>query len=608
MAQETFYAETKPLTNYIHDVKKDASSEEVIQEIIATINEDSKTPFIKNAAKTLSYGNPTQSEFIKRLFDAACYLVEYEHDPVGNEIIFTSQLLIRKGKGDCKKFSTFIPAVLEAAHIPVALKVVSYQGVDWEHIYTVVPQLNGKYITLDPVNHQQFNNEVSHVTSRVYFLDGKKSKIMGNKLTKMGNLPNDSNPILKLGIVCDNVLADIDSLTKKQVQADYFQVQGVEDEQLLGLGDEQYWEKTEGIAEAMEGIGRRKKSSKSRHHRTKAERKESRGKRKARRKERRKRIFRKGKKLAFAAPRAAFLGLIKLGNLLQKTPLHFNLSHKLALAWQKDNGAGLKKIWADLGGNPTVLQKAILKGVGTNIRGLDQIEGLGSLDMDNERPMANISGIGVVTLAAVAAAITTAAPVLVVVVKHLKELGVLHGKDAENADTITAQAEELHDETGHHDAPIDKNPVVESGRAEQDNNARDKEKFTQEDPAPNLDTSTKQDGSGKANSQTPASTDTTPEEKTPDDLQKSSTDVRQKAPAFIPDETVTSASTLDFYQPFALNTWFKAVFLIGLFAAFKPHNTIAYFAANSALAILLILSVTKFFHFIKNKNKWTKHN
>lgn len=183
-ANTEFYNGLK--TNFVSTVKNSASSDDVIKFIVNSVNEHSKTPFAHMVVKALSFGKPTRDEFIKRVFDYVCKNVDYLRDPIGKEVLFTPKLLINRGKGDCKKQTLFIATILKASGIEPTLKVVSYAGTDWEHIFATVKGQNGNTIVLDPVNDKKYNKEVNHSYYANYYLDGTKTDKMPNDLVSMG--------------------------------------------------------------------------------------------------------------------------------------------------------------------------------------------------------------------------------------------------------------------------------------------------------------------------------------------------------------------------------------------------------------------------------------
>jgi hypothetical protein len=432
MPTTDFTQEIKPHLQHHHVVKQKATSDEVIAEIVKVINENVNTPFTKLVVDKLSYGNPSNDTFVKRVFDYACYAVKYRRDPNGREIIFTPKLLITIGKGDCKKFTTFIASVLKTKGIEPVLKVVSYSGQDWEHIYILYPK-GDHYITVDPVNDEKFNKEVGHSHYRLYYLNGTKSKIMSNQLESMGshNAHIEETTMMQgLGMSASSITNDLEHIGN-------FGVLGIG---CPGMSDAEIEHAIKGLS----GIGK-----KHPHFW--------------------KKLFNIAKKAGFVTQRATFLGLILLGKALEHSPLHLHLASKLVKLWEKDNGQHLSKIWSDFGGDPKVLQRTILKGMKTS-----GVHGMGAtssnvLDINDHTPIGQvdgINGIGVYTAAAAAGAITAALPIILKVMSAFKQHGIVTAKEGETADNVINAASDLHNEDGTHSVPLANNPIANAGANE----------------------------------------------------------------------------------------------------------------------------------------------
>lgn len=146
----------------------------------------------------------------------------------------------------------------------------------------------------------------------------------------------------------------------------------------------------------INGIGRR----------SRAERKQRRATRKAKRKERRTRLMCKGsvaKKIVLAAPRNAFLSLVRLNfkKLAVKLwPVINNLESKKKL-YQK---------WCKLGGNAKVLEKAIVKAY-SKYKRKHKIGEVGYIDTDN-----------MIGLPPLAVLIASAKPILIALAPFIKSL------------------------------------------------------------------------------------------------------------------------------------------------------------------------------------------
>jgi hypothetical protein len=133
------------------------------------------------------------------------------------------------------------------------------------------------------------------------------------------------------------------------------------------------------------GIGRRK---------SKAERKQARKERKAKRQERRKEKGSRIAKIGLAPARAAFLKAVQLNAL--------KLAEKLARIYKKDS-TKLFEFWRKFGGDTDKLKQAIEKGI-----------------------KQKLAGIGVVGLAA---GLSAALPIIMTVLKLLKDMGLSKGDE-----------------------------------------------------------------------------------------------------------------------------------------------------------------------------------
>lgn len=524
--QTDFYEKLAPNISFDRIVSDSAPSQEVIGLIVTTVNDYSKSKFVRLVKQKLSYGNPNTAEFVKRVFDYVCSQVKYLRDPQGHEIIYTPELLIKRGRGDCKKYSTFISSVLKEAGIQSVLKVVAYDKKnDWQHVYVIVPTPKG-YITLDPVNDCKYNKEVKHAKSQLFFLDGTKSDIKMNKLSQMGNIPE-----VKKGInLAASDFLQMNENIGRRVFGGNMSVgccMGSEEDfeyYISGIDDEVYEEYLSGV-----GKGKIKAAVKKAVTKTKeAVKKVVQA------------VVKTGKTVSFAPARASFLGLLLLGKGLQKTPLKINLPAKLVLLWNKDNGKTLGKMWADFGGDPKVLGETILKGSKAGVGGWESINGFDVLTFDETPLNVNLSGIGVITLATASAAIVAALPLIMAANKLLKDSGLLKADEAKAVDSTVAQSTEQYNEEGKPTIPTKGNPIIIKGAEQGDNG------HTGADPA---------------------------------------------------DATPTQGAVLSFYQPYALNTWVKAVFLFSLFAAYS-HNQIAIVGANVSFVILISLSINKLYNLI----------
>ena len=446
MSQDKFYIDLNKWITFDKTYTDDAVTEDTVRLIIKTINNFWNTAYIKQVCDILSVGNPDTLEFCRRLFGVCCVNVKYTRDPIGHEIVFTPQLLMKVGKGDCKKFTTFICAVLKYKGIPCYTKVVSYDGRDWEHIYAVATNSQGKEIILDPVNHCMFNSEVEHKKARINYLNGTYSKDM-TKLSLMGNIPQPMTGETYAGYLslqginasAVGVMEDLEALTgvgDGASQHDEDILSGLEDDFIGGISDDE--ESTINGIEAKSPARQQKQAAKQEKKVIKkAEVKAKRETKKAAapankqaRQERRKKIFNVAKKAGFAPVRVAFLGLIKLAQALEHTPLKFNLAANLAKAWQMDNGKEIVTMWEKFGGKREALKLALSQASKIQLAGVGDASSLLVL-----------SGIG--SAAAAASLIAASTPILIASLKYLKDKKVINEGQANSLDNTLNLVEDV---------------------------------------------------------------------------------------------------------------------------------------------------------------------
>lgn len=164
-------------------ISKHASTEDTLRLIVDTVNDYSKSGFVRDAVKKLCPPGTDRNTCIRNIFDYYCRNVDYLLDDKGVEKVYTPARTISEGAGDCKKAATLVASFLVAAGINPVLKHVFYQGNDdYTHIYVIVLNSDGTYITLDPTNNCKFNSEVSYSHGSLHFLDGKVMELrqMGN--------------------------------------------------------------------------------------------------------------------------------------------------------------------------------------------------------------------------------------------------------------------------------------------------------------------------------------------------------------------------------------------------------------------------------------------
>lgn len=428
--------------SFFNPISPDANGDETVKLIVKTINTYSQSPFVKKTVEILKAKSPDRITFLKNLFGVACKNVEYLMDEPGHEVVYTPQLLMKMGKGDCKKFTTFIGAVLKAAGFDGVPKVVDYRpGKDWEHIYIISrdPDHPKGYYTLDPVNHCKWDSEVKYRRARLNFLDGTNSKIiMGNKLSLMGNLPtdNDAQSFMQgVNESANSLLEDLQAVSGVGCPRSYHTTAGLgalEESYLNGINDENMIHGDEEGINGTSEIGRKKSAASGSRKAQKTK------KSKAEKKEKRKKLFHKMKKFAPAmvATRAAFLSLVKLGGALQKMKgLHINLAAHLAKAMSDPVKAKpVLDIWYKFGGEKEALMKAIVQA------GKSKMHGIGDAEMMLAE---GTSGIGVAPAVAAAAVITAATPILVPIIKMLKKDKQIPAETADRIQEGVETAEEV---------------------------------------------------------------------------------------------------------------------------------------------------------------------
>lgn len=408
------------------DITDNATTQDTVDTIIKVINKTTLEGFAPQLARALN-PNTDKLQYIKRLFDFICENVNYKEDPAGWEKVVTPAKLFLDTQGDCKKMTTAIAAVLKAAGIEPLLKVVSYDGHNWKHIY-VITKIDGKYYTLDPVNKKTFDSEVGHKLAAVYNLAGNFEIMPGTKLSVLGSASNDFDK--GLSSLCN----DMDSINLSGMFGGSSNVCGIDLDEI----SEHY---SKNINPGMSGLLDKLKAAVNRVAtvvKTDVNKVVTVVKADVN-------AITKDAKIVLAAPlRGAFLGLILLGKELEKTPLKMHLALHLAQAWQHDNGKKLSDIWTSFGGKPSELKAVIVKGSGT--------------------PIAGIEGLGII--AEVGAALAAAAPILVVVHKLLLDTGILKpGTGLDKAFTTTTNAGiAAHNDDGTLPASItDKLATVKTG-------------------------------------------------------------------------------------------------------------------------------------------------
>lgn len=403
-------------------VKRGATIPDTLDLIVKAVNVYEHSPFVDRLTRQL---NPTGSKeaFVRRLFDFVCKNVRYELDTPGDEEVWSPEKTVREGRGDCKKMTTLIASVLTNAGINVVLKHVYYDNELHTHIYPIVPFPDLKhYLTVDPVNHKQWNKEVEHKKASLHFLNGKKMDLhmMGKqpgqgKAHGYGHAPQHgayqpwrakghfhsrSIPGAIHGV--DDELADLagigaigcamngakEEILSQAMMGD-FGITGLDEDEIIS-----------GI-----GIGRRKGKDK--------------GAKRAKRKARRQKLFHVFKAVNLAPSRASFLLLVR-SNI-------FKLANRMAKAWVHNPDA-LTKMWKQFGGDPNKLKQTIKAGshkdpISKQIKG---IGGIGTAPSVEQLELMETQGIGFPP--AIAAAIAAATPLVLAVIKII-------GKSKHDQDT-----------------------------------------------------------------------------------------------------------------------------------------------------------------------------
>lgn len=570
-----FYTSINKNLNFLNDVSLNANGEETIGLINKTINQYSHSDFIKKCVSEINSISKNNFEFCKNLFEISCALVKYRRDPPGHEIVFTPLLLMRVGEGDCKKFTTWICAVLKCKGIPSASKVVNYdEEYGWQHIYAIAFKPDGKgYIILDPVNYKQFNKEVSYRIGRINFYDGNKGKLDMTKLSIMGNIPEKNETFLGIGEAADELLGDLEDISGRKGKFRTYhrgghkhQIHQLEQDYISGISE------IISPDEDMSGLDEMGKKSK-------AKRVEKRKAKKVARKEKRKKIIKKAKKVGFAPVRAAFLALIAAGGALAKhTPIKFNLAVKVAKLWQSDNGATMKNIWAKFGGKPESLKKALIKASGIQINGLQ--DGIGSA-------------------AVVIASVTAAAPILTLVIKALVDKKILSKQDASKSAAIVEDIEHVNT-TPEGDLNTDltsvlktATPFIDDAVSTDDGGDKQAQKVIKETVTPNDQTTTT----------TPPQNTFTSQSTNPPEEQRTSSPTEDKPNVDEPTDTSSDQHAAGFNLLNA-SSWLTGSFQfpIGMNIILPGHDVITGIVSISMLSTSIYLFLNNYF-----KTKTIKH-
>ncbi len=353
---------------WIKEISTKAVTADTVNLILETIRDYYNSPFVLRCVQEIKNSLPanyTEFDFARHAFLVIYKIVKYERDPDGIEIISTPLLLVKHRKGDCKKFTVWLAAVLKAAGYNPTIKVIDY-GEGWEHVYVT---LNN--IIVDPVI-EVYNKEATHKRSAVFNLTDNLNTIK-MKLVQMGNLSGGAFSGGAFSGIGDAAAAFEDD------------VRGA-----AGMGCPMGLITAAEFQESLSGMGKwHLFSQKTRDKLAK--------------------IVDKAKGAGFTILRAAFLALIAAGKLLKETPIKVNIAEMVAKLWNK-NPAVVKEIWTKFGGNPDDLRSALVAAGAPKL-----------------------SGMGVIGLAAVSATAAAAAPIIVMLMKALKENKVVDESDPDHA-------------------------------------------------------------------------------------------------------------------------------------------------------------------------------
>lgn len=163
--------------------------------------------------------------------------IKYVKDATGKEQIRSPRRLLHEGKGDCDCFVVFLSSLLTNQNIPHALRVIKQHDDAWSHIYIVVPNVNGKQVTLDCVtdkfDSEPYYSEKKDFNMALEYLDGVQglpTKPVG--LGRMGGLadckPKQAEPFKPLiryydtqALINQGYVPTVDMIKENNLTADY---------------------------------------------------------------------------------------------------------------------------------------------------------------------------------------------------------------------------------------------------------------------------------------------------------------------------------------------------------------------------------------------------
>lgn len=112
---------------------------------------------------------------INQLFNWTTAQIRYTSDPHATDIFEEPEWTARVSAGDCDAATTLLGAMLQSVGHPVAIKVVSYDGTKFSHVYPEVmdPGHPGNWIPLDTtLENPQVGQELPYLKARRFLVEG----------------------------------------------------------------------------------------------------------------------------------------------------------------------------------------------------------------------------------------------------------------------------------------------------------------------------------------------------------------------------------------------------------------------------------------------------
>ncbi len=406
-------------------------------------------PAAKKEAKNFAYSFQGKT-VIETAYNIWKYLrkLKYVKDPAGKQLIKLPKRLIHT-EGDCKSYSLLTAAILQNLNLPVTFRYTSYSPTDStpSHVYTYTQDENGKQIIIDGV-YDHFNAQVPFQFKHDYnmqisVLNGTPESRMTRPMTKAQHLENALHKVKPGSFIFNVIQNELSRLngTKSGIQYNAkqllkykFRLQKRRDltpvsswvNKILGSeinaidsgtfsGTIKLQHSNAEISGIEEEIG--KLSLKKIRDKLK----------KGLKKISPKNLFKGLKAVLFVVPRKAMQAIVALNvrgiaKRMNQAPDH------------------MVKIWEKFGGKKSGILDAIRRGLkkkplfGASKR-VKQIKGIDGIDYCTND---SIQGIGEpVTVAAI---ITAATPILMAILKGLKQAGVPAGEEekaaGETSDTL----------------------------------------------------------------------------------------------------------------------------------------------------------------------------